>query len=104
VDVTAPQSDVTFHFYNGTRGTFRHPDPIEPTDVVVRWVGAAGDVTAGHLRVLLPIALGPGGNLERVVTLPVSVAPGDYSVTLSPASRPELIVARRVVDHAQDPR
>ncbi|MCC6764274.1 MAG: hypothetical protein IT293_06395 [Deltaproteobacteria bacterium] len=58
-------------FENRGLVTYRHPDPIEPTPLVIRWYGPSddprGEVSA---RVLRPAALVPGDAVTRTVTLP----------------------------------
>jgi hypothetical protein len=96
--VTAPVSEVEFRFENAAPGAYRHPDPIEPTPLRVRWYDGTGKlVAAGEARALLPIALGHGAAATRRIQLEIPAAPGHYEVSLAVAARPDLVVARRRV-------
>jgi hypothetical protein len=96
-----PQSSLPFVFRSQSAATYRHPPPIEPTWLVVRWYAASGEVIAQHrVRTLLPLALAPGEETERAVTLPVPSASGEHLVTLSPAATPDLVIAKRRVSVA----
>jgi hypothetical protein len=85
---------VALTFRNGGPATFRHPDPIAPTAVVVRWYDAAGAMVAEQrTRVLLPLALAIGDVLDRGLDLAVPATPGDYRLAMAPEDRPDLVIA-----------
>jgi hypothetical protein len=89
-----PSVDVNIIFRNGAAETFRHPTPIEPTPLLVRWY-ADGELRAeSRIRALLPLALASGQTMLRKLTLPVNVAPGEYDVTLAPAASPDVVLTR----------
>jgi hypothetical protein len=96
---TPPEATVPFTFRNASAATYRHPLPIEPTALVLRWRGASGDVVGDYrTRALLPLALASGDEVVRSLTVPVpAAAAGAYRVTLAPAATPELVVAERAV-------
>lgn len=86
-----------FGVQSATGRTFRHPDPVQPTEVLVRWMRDDAVVQSAQRRVLLPLVLAPGHKAEIVVA---DRAPRDaaiYQVTLAPADQPEHIIgAQRV--------
>src|SRR5690606_19648302 len=54
--------------------TFRHPDPIAPTEVEARWHAAAGGVVrTERVRTLLPLALAP--NAEATLEAELETPP-----------------------------
>jgi len=89
-----PSADVNVIFRNGAAETYRHPFPIEPTPVLVRWYGDGELRAESRVRALLPLALASGQTMLRKLTLPVTVAPGEYDVTLAPATSPDVVLAR----------
>lgn len=96
------RAKISFIVVNGGTETFRHPDPIAPSDVVVRWTDAGGAVVAERAaRVLLPIALGAGRGMPIVVDDTAPAESGDYVVTVALATEPDRIVARRAVRVAE---
>ena len=98
-DVQGPSADVAFPFRNDGEQTYRHPDPIEPSDVVVRWHDASGALAGEErTRLLLPIALAPEEDLRRTLRLSVPAAPGAYRVTLARAAAAGVVIA---VAHVQ---
>jgi len=98
VDVAPPSAAVPMPFGNPGPTTYRHPDPIEPTALVARWLDAQGTAIAQYpVTALLPLALAPGRSEVRPVTMPVPDVDGDVQVTLAPATTPERIVSRRTV-------
>lgn len=86
---------------NRSTSTYRHPDPIQPTTLAVRWQGLAGQQAAtSETRVLLPIALAAGEELRRTLALPVPGF-GPWEVTIAlPEGRP---LARAYVTLALPP-
>jgi hypothetical protein len=88
---------VPFAIRNRSVSTYRHPDPIEPTTVVVRWRGAGGD-SWFETRTLLPLALAAGEETQREVETPVVAAPGRYEVTLELPDTQHTVLGRRTVE------
>jgi hypothetical protein len=97
-EVTPPGSALELTFVNGAAAVYRHPDPIEPSAVLIRWRGESGTVVREDtIRLLLPAALAAGESAVRRTIVPVPAEPGLYEVTAAPAATPELVVARRTV-------
>jgi hypothetical protein len=90
---------VPFAIRNRGAATYRHPDPVEPTNVIVRWRGAAGE-SSFATRTLLPLALASGEQILRDVATPVPASPGRYQVTLELQDPPGTVLARRTVEVA----
>jgi hypothetical protein len=89
---------LEFRFRNAGAITWRHPAPIVPTRLVVTWRSLDGRSAAlREVSLLLPLALAPGDAGSRRVPLAPPREPGDYEVTLGPADRPALVLARRRV-------
>jgi hypothetical protein len=92
------RAKVDFAVANAGATTFRHPDPIAPSDLVLRWTTAAGAPAGAHpARGLLPLALAPGMALPVVVDGEAPAAPGEYLATIALASRTEQVLGRRAV-------
>ena len=90
---------IPFAIRNGGDSTYRHPDPVEPTPVVVRWRDAAGE-RSFVVRTLLPLALAAGEEILRPVETSVPAPPGRYEVTLELEEPDRIVLARRTVDVA----
>jgi len=96
--VAPPEANVDLPFRNHAEATYRHPDPIEPTVVVVRWNSRGGPPAAQYeTRLLLPLALAREEEGWRTLKVPVPAATGEYLVTVAPRERPELVIAARTV-------
>jgi len=97
--VNGPAADVEVVFRNPGPETFRHPDPIVPTDCIARWYAVPGERPAGEqaVRPVLPLALAANDTLARRLTLDVPAVPGLYRVTLAPATTPDTVVAAALV-------
>lgn len=80
---------------------FRHPDPLQPKDLVVTWTRDGTTVQSKRTRALLPMAVAPGRTAEIVVEDRIPSTPGFYVVTLALADEPGHVVGRRhvVVTH-----
>jgi hypothetical protein len=90
-----PESTLPFVFRNESSATYRHPHPIEPTPLLVRWYAASDEVIAQYnVRALLPLALAPGDDAVRTIIVPMPPVNGKHSVTLAPLLTPELVIAR----------
>lgn len=84
-------------FQNGTNGVFRHPAPIQPSPLLVRWQGASGEIVrTERIQGLLPLALAPGEYQTRALAVSLPAA-GEYHVTVAPAGIPRLLIAERDV-------
>lgn len=98
VDVAPPSASVPMPFRNPGPATYRHPDPIEPTALVARWLDAHGAPIAEYpVAALLPLALAPGRSMVRSVRMPVPDVDGDVQVTLAQATAPDRVLSRRAV-------
>lgn len=79
--------------------TFRLPDPITTSDVIVTWYDERGRaVRATTSRELLPMAIGPRARFPVTLQLEPPLQPGRYRVTLARSAEPERILASRDVD------
>ena len=95
LEARPPQANLAMPFRNGSAATYRHPDPIEPTALVVRWYDGGGALVAEYRsRALLPVALGSGVAVVRAVPTAVPAAAGEYEVTVAPAATPAVVVTR----------
>ena len=104
LEVSGERAPLELALVNHTRNTFRQPDPIAPTDLVVRWTDAVGNAVGDEsVRALLPLALAAGGTRTLSVDVALPRAPGSYVVTLAPARTPQLVLARRTVRVTQEP-
>jgi len=89
------RGSLSFAFANPTSATYRHPDPIEPSPLVVRWRDAAGRVAhEERVRALLPIALSAGAHTERSIEVTSPPTAGSYEVELASADAPERVLSR----------
>ncbi|MBY0278834.1 hypothetical protein K2Z84_26155 [Candidatus Binatia bacterium] len=98
VELPARGGDVPFVFVNRGDATFRHPDPLTPSELVVRWSGGAG--TGGTQRTasaLLPIALATGQSVTLPITLAAPPGPGPWVVEIARAASPDTVLAKRSV-------
>jgi hypothetical protein len=93
-----PEATLAFIFRNGSGATYRHPDPIAPTRVRVRWRALGTVVREDQTAILLPVALAAGEETSRTITVPVPASPGAYEVTLAPVGTPDLVLARQSVE------
>ncbi len=97
--VARPADDLVFRFGRSEAPTFRHPDPIEPSEVVVRWRTEDGAlVSETHARTLLPPALASGRRTDRTIRVEAPAAAGRYRAELVRAAEPDLVLASRRVD------
>jgi hypothetical protein len=94
-----PSATLPVELTNHGAESFRHPT-LEPSLLDVRWREGGGRVAAtSRTRALLPTALAPGATAQRDVEVEVPDALGDgaYTVEVTLAGRPELVLARREV-------
>jgi hypothetical protein len=97
--VSGDRASIDFEIVNAGPQVFRHPDPIAPSDLVVRWSLASGEVVSEQrTRAILPLALAPSSREPLALDLDVPGNPGRYVVSIAPAVTPQLIVARRTVE------
>jgi hypothetical protein len=93
------EAEIPFVFRNDGANVFRHPDPIAPSDVVLRWHRSKEEPPKeSRGRVLLPLALGRGDQATIAVTTTVPAPPGLYVVELVRAQEPNLVLTRRVIE------
>lgn len=97
--VERPADDLVFRFERSEEPTFRHPDPIEPSEVLVRWRTQDGAlVSETHARALLPPALASGRTSDRTVRVDAPAEAGLYRAELARAAEPGLVLASRLVE------
>jgi hypothetical protein len=97
-------SRVLLAVENAGGSTFRHPEPVVPSDVRLLWEPLGGTdaaAVASDARVLLPLALASGDRIEvEVETSPP--APGRYALTLLRRDAPRTALARALVSVSGD--
>jgi hypothetical protein len=97
--VSGDRAAIDFDVVNAGPQVFRHPDPIAPSDLVVRWSLASGEVVSEqHTRAILPLALAPSSREPLALDLDIPGKPGRYLVSIAPAENPRLVLARRTVE------
>lgn len=97
LSASPPEAALALTFRNHSAATFRHPDPIVPAKVRIRWQRDGAVVREDDTTLLLPIALAANDELARVLTVPVPPAAGEYDVTLVRRDAPEMVLARHTV-------
>lgn len=96
VGAAAPAA-IAFALTNASAAPYRHPDPIQPSALTVRWRNPDGGPSlAQEVRMLLPLALAAGGRATRTITV-APPAPGRYEVTLELPGAPGRVLGRRSV-------
>jgi hypothetical protein len=96
--IDRPRAMVPFTFTARPGAVFRHPDPIEPSKLLVRWLDSNGRVRAtSRLRGLLPPALSPAARDERSFSFEVPVPSGAYRLELARSEEPDRVLATRDV-------
>lgn len=86
-------------FANNGREIFRLPDPIAPSDLVVRWRDGTGRVVRETaVRELLPMAVAPGARFAVTFRVPAPERAGRYQVAVTRAEEPERVLAQRTVE------
>jgi hypothetical protein len=89
---------IGFRFRNASAATYRHPDPIAPMALVVRWRDAGGALVAeSQATALLPIALASGDEVERAIAVGLPPGAGEYDVTVAVAREPDRVLSSRRV-------
>jgi hypothetical protein len=87
--LSAPGTNIVFNIRNAAAKTFRHPDPIEPSELAVRWGTLSGRVVGEQrVRALLPPALGVGGQDDVTVALDPPPGDGEWLAMLTLAEEP----------------
>jgi hypothetical protein len=90
---------IEFTVTNHGAEIFRLPDPIAPSDLVVRWRDASGHVARQvTTRELLPMALAPRASFPITLKLTAPDAPGRYLVDVARAAEPDKVLSTRVVE------
>ena len=98
VEVHAPRGEIPFVFTAREGAVYRHPDPIEPSELLLRWQRDGGmSEEVQVLRRLLPLAIAGEDYSVRTLSVPVSQPSGWYRVTLARAEEPERVLAERRV-------
>jgi hypothetical protein len=98
VTARPPTLKINAVLHNRAAVVYRHPEPIAPETLLVRWRGADDAIAReDRVRTLLPLALGPDQGLVRPLEVPVAVAPGEYEVAVVPAAAPDTVIARQHV-------
>jgi hypothetical protein len=93
-----PRAPLELAIENRGRATFVHPDPLAPSNLLLRWYDARGGVVHEEaIRALLPIALAAGAGFPLVVDVTTPETPGRYEVTLARREAPDHVLARRAV-------
>jgi hypothetical protein len=95
--LSSSETEIVFHVQNATPTTFRHPDPIEPSDVIVTWRVRSGRVVGRqHVRALLPIAVAAGAQESLSIAVDPPDATGLLTATVTTSQTPTrpLAVAR----------
>ncbi len=82
---------------NRSSAAFVHPEPLPPSDVLVRWSAPGVPLTEQRVRLLLPLALLPGAEWTVTPRVAPPTAKGLYRVTLHPAATPDLVLAEEAV-------
>ena len=97
-------TSVDLLFSNPGPASYRHPDPIVPSAVVLQWADATGSHVADVPgRVLLPLALAPDDHATRTVETMAPVAPGSYRVRLARTDAPADVLAVARVEIGDPP-
>ncbi len=79
-----PRGTLAFLVANPSGATFRHPDPLAPSALDLRWEAEAGSATIlEEARAMLPLAIPPGGTAPLSLEVPVPARPGRYRVSLA---------------------
>ncbi len=95
IEALMPRAQFEFSIHNRGRATFRHPEPVAPSDLVVQWRGSDGQVALQlERRALLPIALAGDDTLSLSLDLETPLDPGHYVVTVARAAEPDHVLAR----------
>lgn len=98
LEALVPVADIEFLITNRATATFRHPEPLGLSDLVLQWRTRNGLVAHEQtLRALLPIALGRGGEIVLPLHVTTPDAPGHYDVVLHRTARPDQEIGRRKV-------
>jgi hypothetical protein len=98
-----PAARIFFPVRNRSAEAFRHPTPLLPSDLVLRWeaidpVGGTPSEWTTPLRNLLPIALGAGASLPIDAMIDLPERGGKYRLTLARAAAPDRPLAVREID------
>src|SRR5262249_28525695 len=86
-------ASVPIYFRNDSGAVYRHPQPIEPSELRAGWRSPSGELLfAGRARGLLPLVLVRGEIVLRPIELELPRTPRDYLVEVSIAAEPERVV------------
>jgi len=90
-----PTLKMNVVLHNRAAVIYRHPEPIAPETLLVRWLGVDGATAReDRMQVFLPLALAPDQGLVRTLDVPVVVPPGEYQIAIVPAAAPDTVIAR----------
>ena len=93
-----PRIKIPLTIQNHSEMTFRHPEPLEPSDLALRWRDTEGRLVheSAH-RLLLPIALAAGAKIPLVIPSTTPDRVGDHTVSLESRRDPKQVFATRQV-------
>lgn len=93
-EVRGESATVPFTFMAKNEATYRHPDPIAPSDLVSIWTDTAGgEVHRTPFRGLLPLGIAAGDHSTRMLSIPIEVDRGLYTVRIARSEAPDRILA-----------
>ncbi len=99
VVIEGPRSWIPFRFRNKRKGAFRHPAPLQPSSLLLRWFDESDrEVASSRVDGLLPVAIGPGREVVRRLELEVGVPPGRYRIELARAGSERRALSRAFVE------
>ncbi len=86
---------LVLRFRNRAAVIYRHPDPIEPTELLIRSSGSADEaIREDRIRVLYPTVLSPGDEVRRELTVGPPAGSAVFSqATISRADDPASVLA-----------
>ena len=94
-----PDQPLTFSFQGRPGPVFRHPDPIQPSALILRWRDTGGGAALqSSARELLPVALAPHDRVELALRVDKLPPPGTYQVDLVRALEPERVLGSQEVE------
>ncbi len=95
---TGGKQELSFPIRNHGSDTYRHPDPILPSPLTIRWLDETGSIVANEeLTGLLPLALTAGQSFDRKLQVEVPPSPGTYRAELFARDRTSRIYSRLAV-------
>lgn len=100
-----PRAALAFRIANRSEATFRHPDPLAPTPLELRWRAHPGGrtVLAEEVRAVLPLAIPPRGVGPLRVEAAVPAHSGRYRVSVALAGPGRVIAVAEILVEADAP-